>query len=151
MEELEYGNISAGEIDAIAPLWEKLRRHHIERAVDFKSFYEKKDWADRKAELLTKARLETHTVSVQGMLRGYCIASIDGEGKGEIESLYVEPELRGKGIGAELFGRCMAWLEREGGKNITIHVMVGNEEVLPFYEKFGYAPRTYYLKKKPGV
>ncbi|NPV00269.1 MAG: GNAT family N-acetyltransferase [Brevinematales bacterium] len=151
MEELEYGTIPAGEIDSIAPLWEKLRRHHIEHAGSFKSFYENKDWAGRKAELTAKARLETHTVSVQGVLRGYCVAAIDGDGKGEIESLYVEPELRGEGVGAELFSRCMGWLEREGGKNITIHVMVGNEEVLPFYEKFGYAPRTYYLKKKPEV
>jgi ribosomal protein S18 acetylase RimI-like enzyme len=146
---MDYQNQDVRDIDMIAPLWEKQRQHHAERADIFKSFFEKKAWNDQKAELMSKARLETHTVSIGGVLKGYCVASIDSKGKGEIESLYLEPELRGKGIGAELFRRCLDWLEREGAENITIYVAAGNEEVLPFYEKLSFAPRAYLLKKKP--
>lgn len=45
--------------------------------------------------------------------------------------------------------RSLEWFNENGLKDIIISVALGNEEALPFYEKFGFAPRTYILKQKP--
>lgn len=37
------------------------------------------------------------------------------------------------------------WLRDKGITDIVISVVVGNEEALKFYEKFGFKPRKYIL------
>ncbi|OHD54705.1 MAG: hypothetical protein A2Y33_01640 [Spirochaetes bacterium GWF1_51_8] len=147
---MEYGRIETTDIDLIAHLWEKQRLHHVERAGVFRGVFEKLDWEKRKRELLDNNKLEIVTAGNGTEINGYCVAAIDGMGMGEIESLYLEPGLRGKGAGAELLRRGLEWLDKEGVKDIKIIVAAGNEEALAFYEKAGFVPRAYVLKRKPG-
>ncbi len=43
-------------LDMIAPLWEQLIQHHLERTTVFRFYYESLTFAKRKAVLLKKAR-----------------------------------------------------------------------------------------------
>jgi ribosomal protein S18 acetylase RimI-like enzyme len=59
----------------------------------------------------------------------------------------VRAAYRGRGIGEELVRRSLAWMDEQGARKITIGVVLGNEEALPLYEKFGFYPRAYSLSR----
>ncbi len=84
---------------------------------------------------------------LSGKLAGYCISSITGGNRGELDSIFVLQDYRGSGIGQELMTLSLDWLKANSAKTITISVMFGNDEALPFYGKFGFYPRTYVLTK----
>lgn len=44
--------------------------------------------------------------------------------------------------------RAVSWLEANGAQKIKLGVVYGNDEVLNFYERHGFYPRTYVLYKK---
>ncbi|MPN22520.1 hypothetical protein SDC9_169903 [bioreactor metagenome] len=53
----------------------------------------------------------------------------------------MEENHRGCGIGRRLMDKALSQLHEYNLKNITLSVVIGNENVLPFYEKFGFYPR----------
>lgn len=144
---LEYVILSQDSLDMIAPLWEKLRNHHAKRASDFRESFSEMTWAERKKKLTTGGKKLKLILaqSGSGRMLGYCIASIDRDAAGEIDSIYIEPDGRGLGIGRTFMERSLSWFDAEQVSEISIDVAVGNEEALPFYEKFGFKPRTYRL------
>ncbi|WP_408634775.1 GNAT family N-acetyltransferase [Paenibacillus zanthoxyli] len=70
-----------------------------------------------------------------------------GGNRGELDSIFVLQDYRGYGIGQELMTLSLDWLKTNSAKTIAISVLFGNDEALPFYEKFGFYPRTYVLTK----
>lgn len=70
----------------------------------------------------------------------YCIATIDGKQRGEIDSLYVNEDWRGRGIGRCLLMKSLAWLKNEGTTIQQLAVREGNEKALAFYQRCGFAP-----------
>lgn len=65
-----------------------------------------------------------------------------------MDSIYVEPEYRGQGIGRKLAESGLAWLKQQGCRHIDVLVAGGNEAVLPFYEKLGFCVRETVLRLK---
>jgi diamine N-acetyltransferase len=152
MVTIDYRVLPLEEIDQIKLLWEKLRSHHHERARDFKKDFEKKTFAERKKGLSIGKKAIKILVAQESNLApivGYCIASISEENLGEVDSIYIDERYRSLGIGKELMNRSFEWFTQNGIQDVTISVALGNEEALPFYAKFGFAPRTYILNKKP--
>lgn len=149
---IEYRDLPSDEIDKIKPLWEKLKNHHLERATVFKKDFEKMTFAERIRKLSSGKKEIRIIIALDGntsQIVGYCISSISKEDFGEVDSLYIDEKFRRFGIGKELMSRSLEWFNENGLKDIIISVALGNEEALPFYEKFGFAPRTYILKRKP--
>lgn len=145
-----YQNLSVNDIDLIEPLWEQLNHYHLETVSTFKEDFKKFTFKERKRRLLnSKKKINIIVASEDNNYIAYCISSIDEKGKGEIESLCVNPQYRGKGVGSVLMKKSLTWLEENKAENITILVAVGNEKALSFYEKLGFAPKTYKLKRKP--
>ncbi|WP_367888864.1 GNAT family N-acetyltransferase [Paenibacillus sophorae] len=70
-----------------------------------------------------------------------------GGNRGELDSIFVLQDFRGSGIGQELMTLSLGWFKTNSIENIAISVLFGNDEALPFYEKFGFYPRTYVLSK----
>lgn len=152
MDTIEYRDLPPEEIDKIKPLWEKLKTHHHERATAFKRDFEKRTFTKRKNELsIGKKKLKIIIAQEKSTSKivGYCISSISEEDLGEVDSIYIDEKFRRYGIGKEFMNQSLAWFNKNEIKDIIISVAFGNEEALPFYEKFGFAPRTYILKKKP--
>lgn len=138
-------------LDAVAGLWDKLRLHHRERSPYFKELMERMTWEERKRVLLEKARegtLLVETARDNNGIIGYCIASANRQKTGEIESIYIEKASRRRHIGERLMQDALAWMDAQGVTAKIIGVAAGNEEVFPFYRKFGFYPRMTILRQK---
>ena len=64
--------------------------------------------------------------------------SLASDGAGEIDSLFVERDYRGKGLGTELTRRGLEWLDAQKATSKTVAVAFGNDSTLKFYAGFGF-------------
>ncbi|MBN2397048.1 MAG: GNAT family N-acetyltransferase [Deltaproteobacteria bacterium] len=78
---------------------------------------------------------------------GYCIASVE-KNRGEVDSLFVNPACRKKGVGAGLMRVALEWLDGKGCAEIYLSVAEGNESVLEYYKQFGFYKRFDLLERK---
>ena len=152
MNPVEYHTIDIGEIDAIRPLWVQLNQHHHSHAVVFRGYYEGMTFEQRKAYFQKIAgqgtiRIELAIAIPAKKIVGYCVSSLSMEKTGEIESIFVGEQYRGRGIGSELLTRALAWLGAEGSLRNRVSVGNGNEEAFGFYRKFGFFPRMTVLEQ----
>jgi ribosomal protein S18 acetylase RimI-like enzyme len=149
-----YRVLAASELDAVRPLWDMLRRHHVEKSPHFKWRYRELTFDERKLALLEKDELfiDTACLDGSGEMAGYCVSSIVGRGgtiEGEVDSILVAPAYHKLGIGLVLMSRAMAWLEEKGAGPVKVVVAAGNEEVFPFYEAFGFHLFSHVLVRRP--
>src|SRR5215467_2187137 len=98
-----YRTVDADGIDAVRPLWEKLRAYHAPLLDETPPFL----FEPRKQEILREAaagKLRIELVSVVSHTTdiAYCITTVSADGCGEIDSMFVEEHFRGCGIGSEL-------------------------------------------------
>ena len=152
-KKLEFKIISCNDLDIIKPLWTNLKNHHADISSHFQETYQAADFENRKEELLKKSspnnmRVEVVSDCDKNCFVGYCISSISDEGKGEIDSIYLEKEYRKLGLGKEMVKRAMEWMESQDTDELKIVVAVGNEDLLPFYSSFNFFPRHLILEKK---
>ena len=152
MTMIEY--ISGGRelLGEVGPLWEKLNRHHARLAPLFSDLMLKRTFAERKAGLIKKAgqgrlRMDLARTTPDGRLVGYAVSTIDEDRRGEIDSIYVEEDQRGAGVGRALMERALAWMDEEKVNHRFLMVRVGNEGALGFYRRFGFAPATIRLEQ----
>lgn len=78
---------------------------------------------------------------------GYCVSTTTNTGVGEIESIYVEFTYWKQGIGDKLVLRSLEWLERLSVNEKRVSVAGGNEQVLTFYSRYGFFPKTVVLEQ----
>lgn len=150
VDDIEFLEVAPDRLELIRPLWSKLNRHHYVHTIGWKEHFSTfsfeargKRFSDERKRLRIDIAKDRRT----GNIVGYNISSIDPLGVGEIESIFVEEAYRGLHLGETLMRRGMEWLDGKGAHDITIVVAVGNEEALPFYERLGFRPRTYRLKR----
>lgn len=136
----------------VISLWKKIRRHHRDHSTHFKKQIDEMTWEERKRELLeisAKGGLLVELVkeTTKGVIVGYCLTSLDKEKHGEIESIYLEPDYRGQGIGMKLIEGALAWLDSRGALQIQLSIGAGNEEVIGFYRLFGFEIRATIMER----
>lgn len=149
---IEYIVTDEKDINFIESLWKKLNRHHEAKSNHFKGKYQAFTFEKRSKELLCKAqqgclRIELAKDRESDAYIGYCVSSVVDE-IGEIESIYIEENHRGNGVGATLMENAIRWMD---GKNVIqkkIQVAGGNEEALAFYERYGFVISAYVLTQK---
>ncbi|WP_461614323.1 GNAT family N-acetyltransferase [Clostridium sp. Marseille-QA1073] len=150
MNNIAYINGGIELLDSIKPLWEKLNNHHRGNSNNFSHNYEKFTFELRKEKFYNKD-LKVNIDLVKDLDRrtyiGYCISTINLDLVGEVDSLYLEREYRGQGIGEELMERALIYLNENDSKKKIIGVAEGNEEVLNFYKKFKFYKRTIILEE----
>lgn len=101
------------------------------------------DWFN--AERLEKRRKEidsggnnTHTFVLKddtNKIVGFCIL-LKFENYGEVDAMYVLPELQGKGLGKKLMDWAFEWLG--GEHDIILKVVAYNSHAIGFYKKMGF-------------
>ncbi len=146
----DIGYIEGNEelLERIAPLWERLNALHEAKSVHFAAHYASFTFETRKKALQNAAKEGNLRVilAYSGELPvGYCVASAVKEA-GEVESIFVSEEYRGKGIASKLMERALDWINSIGAAKIVLKVSVGNEDVLGFYAKRGFRPRLIELQ-----
>jgi diamine N-acetyltransferase len=149
-------------LDEVENLWYELMKVQIEDSTYFKEQFQNRKFQDRKQELLTFAKAGKMIVALAYEEAkdpiGYCIANVTLKQivdtneirciKGEIDSICVANEYRGKGIGKQLITEALHWMEQFCPEKTMISVATGHESVYPFYEQFGFYPRTSILQRK---
>jgi diamine N-acetyltransferase len=152
---ITYTETDAKDIDLIEPLWEQLREHHRVRSVYFTRHFETVTFEGRKSDLLNKAKNGPMRIDLARDIDankyvGYCVSSLITDNfdlVGEVDSIYVDADYRFKGIGETLMKKALEWMDAKGASVKTVGVGVGNEEVFPFYARFGFYPRTTHLEQ----
>jgi len=140
------------DLKAIQPTWEKLTTHHAETSKYFKAYFSDYPFSNREAKLKKrgeggKTKIDLVVDDETDIPYAHCISIIDCDGKGELESLYVDETLRKMSYGKILMNRAVEWFEENNIDEFAIEVSVGNEDALAFYEKYGYKPFSYNLMK----
>lgn len=149
MGQVIYMDVGAQGLDMIRPLWEGLIAHIKVRSTYFSQWFEARTFEQRKNEILKKSvagKLRVDLAVDEGRCIGYCVSSISDR-IGEVDSIFVEEGHRSRGIGGEMMKRALAWMESEKAGSVKISASVGNEEVLPFYQRHGFFPRYILLEK----
>jgi ribosomal protein S18 acetylase RimI-like enzyme len=151
MDSIHFTHGSAILLDNIQDLWEELNKHHELVSKHFKDDFQAYTFQQRKAKLIKKYTLGKLRVDIakdKDRPVGYIISAISEDSVGEIESIYIQKDYRGKAIGDELMGRALAWLVEGKVNSMVVDVAVGNEEVYNFYAQYGFHPRISRLKHK---
>ncbi|MDQ2703712.1 MAG: GNAT family N-acetyltransferase [Pseudomonadota bacterium] len=87
---------------------------------------------------------EALIAEADGACVGVCVffasfSTYRGEPGVYVQDLFVEPALRGSGVGARLLQRLAAVTRRRGGRYIRLSVDVANVQAQAFYTKLGLA------------
>lgn len=111
MEQIYIKHGSTELLDSIAQLWKELNQLYADKSVYFSDFYRGFTFADRKRDLIQKAKTSDLWVALCLNASfdpvGYCVAT-DQAGEGEIESIYVIDAYRSQGIGTALMRDAFA-------------------------------------------
>jgi ribosomal protein S18 acetylase RimI-like enzyme len=144
-----YRVVGEDSLETIRPLWEKLRAHHSPLMSRFPGEFK---FEPRKQEILAKAapgkiRIELVSITPTAEDIAYCVSTVSADGRGEVDSMFVEERFRGRGIGSELIRHALAWLDSTGASSKVVTVAHANAEALAFYQRFGFHPRTVLLQQ----
>ena len=147
MKSYRYLNGGQELLDSVEPLWKLLNEYHKMKSIDFKNLYENFTYDERKNKLLTSKVINIDiAIDCFENYIGYCISTISQDLIGEVDSLFVKEEARKYGIGDELIRRALEWLESNNVKKKIITVASGNENVINFYNKYGFKKRRIVLE-----
>ena len=66
----------------------------------------------------------------------------------ELESIYVYPDHRGRGVGNRLVDAFADWAAARGAGRLSVTAYAANEGALRFYARHGFAPRSVILDRE---
>jgi ribosomal protein S18 acetylase RimI-like enzyme len=136
-------------LDRVAPLWRGLRAHHASVSVHFSDQVAARPFEDRRRDILSKAdKIHIDIACVGERDIGYCIATMDKDSRGELDSMFIEPDCRRMGLGRRMAESALEWLKTKEAKPIILTVMVGNDEAERFWKSLGFYPRNIQLHLK---
>lgn len=96
-------------------------------------------WADILSQ--PTPRHQTFVAEQAGRLLGIGVAAAPSEAafgaRGEVRSLYVDPDAKRLGVGRRLLGEVAAQLAEWGYAGVGLGVVAGNAPAIAFYESFG--------------
>lgn len=147
--------VEVSELGLIEPLWNALREHHSQVTPELGEPRSREEsWRRRRSEY--EAWLEDGDAFVllaerSGTSVGYAMVHVRSgsptwplsEKVGEIETLSVLPQERGKGTGKALLEAVREELGAREISELSLHVMNTNKDAMRFYESHGF--ETYAL------
>ena len=145
----------AADLELLRPFWLALHRIHQEADPELAPHVsDETSWSRRRA--LYEHCLESPDaflllVRRDGDLIGYAMVAVEPDGDvlwsdtwevgdkvAELETMYLVPEERGRGLGGLLLDTVEAELESRGIRDLAIGAVPGNSGALRFYERRGY-------------
>ena len=152
------------DLPLLEPLWVSVHHAHAASMPELAPYVDDATtWAERSAlyaELLAKPDTVLLLATADDTLVGYGLAHVLSAGEswaadtwvtgpriGEIESLAVLPEHRGRGLGSELLDRLEHELRVQGVTDLMLGVLPGNAGATRLYERRGYRPTWMYMSR----
>jgi ribosomal protein S18 acetylase RimI-like enzyme len=136
----------------IKPLWERLNALNVERSENFSEQHRHLGFETRMMPVLDKARAGLCRIEMSigegGAPIGYCVATIDRDYLGEVDSLYVDEGHRDHGLGSDLLDRSVDWMMAFPVRRVVLSVTVGNLDAPRFYMRHGFHPRNTIFEMK---
>lgn len=142
-------NITIGNhelLERIRPLWEELNAFHVDIGKAFSSDLAERSFDTRKDELIRSAMKIHIVIASEESDVGYCISTINSDGMGEIDSLYIKEEYRCKGLGRKMVKLALQWLNDNNVQRKIVVVLEGNNAAIEFYRSLGFLPRNIELQ-----
>ncbi|GFZ31707.1 N-acetyltransferase [Clostridium zeae] len=134
-------------LDLVRPLWQMLNELHKEKSKDFQNQYISFTFEERKKKLMVSKHMHIDIIAdSSNKYIAYCISTIDSELVGEVDSLFIKEDARKLGLGDELLKRSLSWMENNNVRKKIITVAAGNEDVINFYNKYGFKKRRIILE-----
>lgn len=140
----------ADRVEQVRELWLALHRHHREVTAPLPLVVDDElSWARRRALYLDRLRTETGFLALAmlgGAVAGYALVCIEegpddtfplAERYGELYSLSVDPDLRGRGIGTRLLDFVDRELAERSIYDLKVAVMTANAGARRLYERRG--------------
>jgi ribosomal protein S18 acetylase RimI-like enzyme len=152
---LVVAELTVGEVDRVAPLFQELVAFHGEVVAGAWPVRAPEDaWALRRAQYLewlgkgSARMLAAVPAEGEGEPLGYAVLSVKpampswdiGSRVGELETLAVAAAARGQGIGTMLIEPCRERLRAEDVGHWAVGVVEANEDAIRLYERFGFRP-----------
>jgi len=149
--------LDPADLDIVEPLWNALREHHASVTPNAGGPRTRADsWARRRlqyAEWLSGPDAFILIAELGGAPVGYAMVHLragsptwpTSERAGEVETLSVHPDERGRGIGTVLLGAVEDELAGLGVDELSLHVVSNNHQAMTFYERHGLRPFAQWL------
>ena len=169
MSEITVRDGGPDDLDALAPLWQAVHRHHAASMPELAPYItDAETWKARRAlyaELLDKpdtTLLLAHDdddLDLVAYAMSHVLDRADswlddtwvtGARIGEIESLAVRADHRGSGLGTRLLEELERRLNAAGVEDIIIGLLPGNDGARRLYERRGYRPTWMYMSRLDG-
>ncbi len=77
-------------------------------------------------------------------------AHLGGIRSGAITHLYVDPAMRGGGLGRRLYAALSSWFTERGLQHQELEVLVNNEPARRFWAGLGFKPDHLVMRRPPG-
>ncbi|MCA9946469.1 MAG: GNAT family N-acetyltransferase [Anaerolineales bacterium] len=99
------------------------------------------------SEFVTKNGRCCWLAEVEGQAVGYLAGYISEASDyrlvktAELESMYVNADYRGQGVGTALATHFIQWTQTQGAKAITVTAYAANQTAINFYQTLGFQPK----------
>jgi ribosomal protein S18 acetylase RimI-like enzyme len=135
---------TTGDAGAVARLFALLKRHHQELAPANPRYGLDEDTWSRLAQAdMVDPNVTVLVAEVDGEVRAFAKLILEDKPWGlgcEVETLIVDEQLRGRGIGSLLMGAVEQEAAEAGAVGIRVNVLRLNEQGRNFYERLDYEP-----------
>jgi len=157
----------AADVDSLEPLWVAVHHQHQQAMPHLGPYVsDAETWRERRslydqlfAEHDPVLLLGRHHGELAGYALGYTMPVAGtwladtwatGDRIGEVESLSVLPEYRGRGLGSRLLGDLHQRLHQQGAADLILGALAGNADAIRLYQRHGYRPTWLYLSRLEG-
>lgn len=102
-------------------------------------------WQGSNLEDRWRSRLANVPLNVVAVTAGSPVGQVSGtaldpEGRVELISMWVDPTVRGAGIGAALVSEVVGWARATGAAVVVLSVKKRNAPAIGLYRRLGFAP-----------
>lgn len=148
---VSYKDIRVNEISIIKELWERNRKYHEKISENFNFLYSDIIFEDRisRFKSFNEKNIKI-TIAIDDRnseVIGYSISTLE-HNKGEIETIHVLENYRGKGIGKFLINSHISWLKANNCSSIVLSVDYSNANTIKFYKSIGFAENIVEMRLK---
>jgi ribosomal protein S18 acetylase RimI-like enzyme len=157
MPDVSIRHLDPADIELVEPLWNALREHHASVSPHLGAPRTREaSWQRRRAQyerwlaepdafVLIAELGETPVGYAMVHLRAGSPTWPTGERAGEVETLSVQPDARGRGIGTMLLRAVERELAGLGVDELSLHAISTNHQAMAFYERHGLRPFAQWL------